>query len=90
MVEENVTIIDTIDDYNKLMGLETLHPLVAVVDVSQANPVAASAERTWNYGVYSLWLKQAYCGDLTLRLPRGYRDQFRSRAGGAFQARARL
>ena len=48
MAEEKVTIIDTIDDYNKLMGLETLHPLVAVVDVSQANPVAASAERTWN------------------------------------------
>lgn len=75
MAEENVTIIDTIDKYNKLMGLETRHPLVAVVDMREADPVAASAERTWNYGVYSLWLKQAYCGDLTYgRQPYDYQE----------------
>ena len=33
---ENVTILDSVDRYNKIFGLETLHPLVSVVDLSQA------------------------------------------------------
>ena len=32
---EEVIKVDTIDQYNKLFGLETLHPLVAVVDLSK-------------------------------------------------------
>ena len=29
---ENLIKIDTVDQYNKMFGLETLHPLVSVVD----------------------------------------------------------
>ena len=28
--------LDHVDKYNKLFGLETLHPMVAVVDLSKA------------------------------------------------------
>lgn len=32
--------IDCVDQYNKLFGLETLHPLVSVVDLSKIRIVA--------------------------------------------------
>lgn len=50
---EEVIKLDSVDKYNKLFGLETLHPLVSVVDLSQAT--------TWpehyriNYGIYALF-----------------------------------
>lgn len=75
MAEENIVIIDSIDRYNKEMGFETHHPLVAVVDMRKATSEKAKNERTWNYGVYSLWLKQVYCGDLTYgRQPYDYQE----------------
>lgn len=55
--------LDSVDRYNKLFGLETLHPLVSVIDLSKAT--------TWprhfkvNYGVYALFLKNTKCGDIT-------------------------
>lgn len=69
-MEETVINIETVDQYNKLYGLETLHPLVSVIDLSKAT--------TWptrfrmNYGVYSLFLKDAHCGDI--RYGRQYYD----------------
>ena len=33
---EDVIKLDTVDVYNKLFGLETMHPLVSVIDLSQA------------------------------------------------------
>ena len=33
---ENLIKIDTVDQYNKMFGLETLHPLVSVVDLSKS------------------------------------------------------
>ena len=35
---DEVIKIDTVDQYNKLFGLETLHPLVSIVDLSKAEP----------------------------------------------------
>ncbi|MGI6223275.1 MAG: helix-turn-helix domain-containing protein [Prevotella sp.] len=76
MKEENPIInIDSVDTYNRLMGFETRHPLVAVVDLSKANQDVARAEKTFNYGVYALWLKQVKCGDLTYgRMPYDFQD----------------
>ena len=54
---ENLIKIDTVDQYNKMFGLETLHPLVSVVDLSKSE--------TWptnfrvNYGIYGLFLRQS-------------------------------
>ena len=51
---DEVIKIDTVDQYNKLFGLETLHPLVSVVDLSKAETWPTSFRL--NYGIYSLFL----------------------------------
>ena len=33
---EEVIKLNAVDQYNKMFGLETLHPLVSVVDLSEA------------------------------------------------------
>lgn len=72
---ENEIFIDTIETYNNIWGLETRHPLVAVVDLNGLSPTAEPAEVTYHYGIYSLWLKQTYCGDITYgRLPYDYQE----------------
>ncbi|WP_455674564.1 helix-turn-helix domain-containing protein [Phocaeicola sp.] len=59
---DEIIKIDTIDQYNKLYGFETLHPLVGIIDLTKAtkhpNHVRISM------GVYSLFLKHTMCGDL--------------------------
>ncbi|MGI6218248.1 MAG: helix-turn-helix domain-containing protein [Bacteroidaceae bacterium] len=54
--------LDSIDDYSKLFGVETLHPLVNVIDLSEATrrPTSFSC----NYGIYALFLKDTLCGDI--------------------------
>lgn len=54
--------LDTVDAYNKLFGLETLHPLVSVVDLSEATRFPTHF--TVNYGIYALFLKETKCGDI--------------------------
>ena len=56
MNKEQVITIDSIDAYNKLLGVETLHPLVTVVDVDKSPDWINGA--TMRYGVYALFLKQ--------------------------------
>ena len=33
-MKEGIIKLNTVDDYNRLFGLETLHPLVNVIDLS--------------------------------------------------------
>lgn len=47
--------LDTVDKYNKLYGLETLHPLVSVVDLTKATKSVNHIQM--NYGLYALFLK---------------------------------
>lgn len=49
--------LDSVDKYNKLYGLETLHPLVAVIDLTKAAKAVNHVQM--NYGLYALYLK---CG----------------------------
>lgn len=49
--------IETVDHYNGLYGLETLHPLVSVVDLTQATKIVNRIQM--NYGIYALFLKEA-------------------------------
>ena len=58
MAENDVVIIDSIDEYNEMIGLETKHPLVAVVDMAEADYQRARGEKTYEYEVYSVWLKE--------------------------------
>lgn len=59
---ENILIIDSVETFNRAYGLETLHPLVAVADLSQT--VIYPRHCTFHYGIYALFLKQVKCGDL--------------------------
>lgn len=54
--------MDTVEEYNKLFGLETLHPLVNVIDLSEATRFPTRF--TINYGIYALFLKETKCGDI--------------------------
>lgn len=56
-MEENNPIvrINSVDDYNRLFGFETLHPLVSVVDFSTNAKILEKSR--FLYGVYALFLK---------------------------------
>jgi len=72
---EQQFLINSIDQYNKVMGFETKHPLVAVIDMKEANRSAFPDEVVYCYGVYALFLKQTYCGDITYgRQPYDYQE----------------
>lgn len=59
---KEVIKLDTVDQYNQFFGLETLHPLVSVVDLSEATKFPTHF--TMNYGIYALFLKKVKCGDI--------------------------
>lgn len=59
---DDIIKLDSIDKYNKLFGLETLHPLVSVIDLSEAT--LFPTHFTFNYEVYALFLKDTRCGDI--------------------------
>lgn len=52
---EEIVKIDTITQYNTLRGVTTKHPLVAVIDVSKAQPMPAGS---FNVGLYAVGLKE--------------------------------
>ena len=54
--------MDHIYQYNDRMGLETLHPLISIVDFSKCEVQVESARL--RYGFYSVFLKDVKCGDL--------------------------
>lgn len=58
---EEITKIETIHQYNEYMGVETLHPLVSVVDMSKCTP---REFHRMNYGMYCIFLKNVMCGPL--------------------------
>lgn len=66
---DEIVNIDTIDRYNKLLGIATLHPLVSVIDLSEARQIR---HFRMDFGFYALFLKDAKCGDL--RYGRQYYD----------------
>ncbi len=53
--------LETVSQYNDLLGVETLHPLVSVVDMSQAKPMRNFRQ---TYGFYAIFLKEVKCGNL--------------------------
>ncbi|WP_298613010.1 AraC family transcriptional regulator [uncultured Odoribacter sp.] len=59
---EEIIKIDSVDRYNKIFGLETKHPLVSVVDLTQATTWPLRAR--YRYEVYALFLKNIKCGNI--------------------------
>lgn len=54
--------IDSVQQYNDYFGVETLHPLVSVIEGSEAKPLRFCRK---HYQVYAVLLKDARCGNLT-------------------------
>lgn len=52
---DKILNLDSVDLYNKLYGLETLNPLVSVIDLNKATSSVDLIR--FNYGVYALYLK---------------------------------
>ncbi len=58
---EEIVKLETVAAYNKMRGVEMLHPLVTIIDLSKAKPMAA---KTFNFGLYTIYLKELECGEL--------------------------
>lgn len=59
---EEIHKLENIYQYNDMVGQETLHPLVSVVDLAKSGPLM---QKRWRFGFYALFLKQVKCGDIT-------------------------
>ncbi len=54
--------LNTVQEYNMAMGVETLHPLVSVVDFSTLKSLKHGRK---NFSFYCVFLKQLKCGELS-------------------------
>ncbi len=53
-MDSQIRHIDSIAEYNKYLGVETLHPLVSVIDLSKANTLKHARQ---TFGFYCVFLK---------------------------------
>lgn len=66
---DGILKVDTICQYNEMMGVETLHPLVSVIDFSKCSPRRHARH---SVGYYAVFLKEVKCGEI--RYGRNYYD----------------
>ena len=66
---ESMHRFETIQQYNDYMGVETLHPLISVINLSECTPMLHAKEC---FGFYAVFLKQAHCA--AIHYGRGYYD----------------
>lgn len=55
----NIIKLDNVQDYNRLLGAETLHPLVSVTDLSKLKSIRHCRK---NFGFYCVFFKELECG----------------------------
>lgn len=71
--DSTIVRLDSIDAYNKLYGLETRHPLVTVIDLTEATKIVNHVRM--DYDVYALFLKNgANCTLKYGRQPYDYQE----------------
>ena len=58
--------LDNICQYNEMVGQETLHPLVSVLDLSKSSRMMKHVRMS--YGFYAVFLKEVKCGDSTITI----------------------
>jgi AraC-like DNA-binding protein len=58
---DEITRVENISQYNAMRGIETLHPLVSVFDLSKLKPLQNARI---HFGFYCVYLKEVKCGDL--------------------------
>ena len=71
MKTPDILNLDSIDAYNKIYGLESLHPLVTVIDLNKATKRDYDRVRL-KYGVYAIFLKNGV--NCTIKYGREYYD----------------
>lgn len=70
---DKILNLNSVDQYNSMFGLETLHPLISVIDLNQATRAVDFVH--WNYGVYALYLKmEKACSIMYGRQPYDYQE----------------
>lgn len=60
-MRQGIINMESVQDYNGNLGVETLHPLVSVVDMSELKEIRHSLKR---FGFYCVILKQLECGTI--------------------------
>ena len=58
---DEIVKLESIAQYNAIRGAATLHPLITVLDLSTVKPMPA---KTFNFGLYAVYLKELKCGEL--------------------------
>ena len=58
---DEILKLENVSQYNALLGVETLHPLVSVIDFSKVKP---TTHVRMNMGFYTIFLKEVKCGDI--------------------------
>jgi len=58
---DEILKLEYVSQYNTLLGQETLHPLVSVIDFSKVKP---TTHVRMNMGFYTIFLKDVKCGDI--------------------------
>jgi AraC family transcriptional regulator, transcriptional activator of pobA len=58
---DEILSLEKISQYNLIKGVETLHPLVSVIDNSNVKPLPNG--RLY-FGFYAIFLKEVKCGEL--------------------------
>lgn len=56
-----ITKLENVQDYNRFIGAETLHPLVSVTDMSQLRAIPHGCKE---FGFYCVFLKELDCGTI--------------------------
>lgn len=59
---DEIVKLDSVEAYSKLLGAETLHPLVNVVDFAQLQTLRHCRK---NFGFYAIFYKELSCGELS-------------------------
>jgi transcriptional regulator, AraC family len=58
---KKIAKLNTVEDYNRFLGAETLHPLVSVVDLSKLGSIRHACKE---FGFYCIFYKQLNCGTI--------------------------
>ncbi len=58
---DNIIRLETVNDYTRLLGAKTLHPLVNVVDFSELTSIKHCRK---NFGFYCVFFKELECGTI--------------------------
>ncbi len=60
-----ITRINTVTEYNNLVGIETLHPLISIIDFEKTEPFCYFRSQL---GLYAIFLKDVKCGNMSYGL----------------------